>query len=206
MTKAPTPTEARNAWLAKATRFCAGLLFDVGYPVPDRTRVSIGWSSRGVRSKSIGECWSAIASADDHFEIFISPKLGEASDVLAVLVHELIHAAVGLEAKHAGPFRKAALAVGLEGKMTATTAGEALKATFAAWIAKIGEYPAASLDGATSAKPKQSTRMLKVECACGYQLRGSRKWLALALPVCPVDGQPMTCDALGDADDEGEED
>lgn len=201
-----TPTEARNAWLAKATRFCAGLLFDVGYPVPERTRVSIGWSSRGVRSKAIGECWSSIASADDHFEIFISPKLGEASDVLAVLVHELIHAAVGLEAKHAGPFRTAALAVGLEGKMTATTASDALKAAFAAWVAKVGDYPAASLDGATSAKPKQSTRMLKVECACGYALRGTRKWLAVAVPDCPLCREPMTCEALGELDDaEGEE-
>lgn len=204
MTKAPTPTEARNAWLAKASRFCAGLLFDAGYPVPENVRVSIGWASSGKRSKAIGECWSSIASDDGHFEIFISPKLGEAQEVLATLIHELVHAAVGLEAKHNAPFRKAALAVGLTGKMTATVAGDALQATFAAWVAKVGDYPAAALNGGSSAKPKQSTRMLKVECGCGYTLRGARKWLAQGLPDCPLCREPMICVGLDGADDEDE--
>jgi len=202
MTKTLTPTEARNAWLAKASRMCAGLLFDVGYPVPDKVRVSIGWASKGARAKSIGECWASEASGDGHFEIFISPKLGDAETVLATVLHELVHAAVGLEHKHKGPFRKAAVAVGLEGKMTATVPGDALKATFAAWVAKAGPYPAAALDGATSAGKTQTTRMLKVECVCGYQLRGSRKWLSVGVPDCPLCCEPMTC---ADLDAEPEE-
>lgn len=206
MAKAPTPTELRNAWLAKAATFCAGLLFDVGYPVPSNVRVSLGWTSSGLRSKAIGECWTSTASGDGHFEIFVSPKLGDAQDVLATLMHELVHAAVGLEAKHNAPFRKAALAVGLEGKMTETVSGEALKLAFTRWVEKVGDYPAAALDGSTSAKPKQGTRMLKVECACGYQLRGTRKWLALAVPDCPICRAPMTCDSLEPDGAEGEED
>lgn len=205
MSKAPTPTEARNAWLAKASRFCAGLLFDAGYPVPVNVRVSLGWTSSGLRSKAIGECWTSAASGDGHFEVFISPKLADAQEILATLLHELVHAAVGLEAKHNAPFRKAALAVGLTGKMTATVAGDALKATFAEWLAKVGDYPAAGLNGQSSAKPKQGTRMLKVECACGYALRGTRKWLAVAVPDCPLCHVPMTCDSLEPDAAEGEE-
>ncbi len=37
-----------------------------------------------------------------------------------VLLHEMIHAAVGIDAGHKGPFKRAAIAVGLAGPMTAT--------------------------------------------------------------------------------------
>ena len=36
------------------------------------------------------------------------------------------------------------------------------------------------------AKPKQSTRMLKVLCpSCGYTLRTTARWLAVGFPTCP---------------------
>ena len=50
-------------------------------------------------------------------------------EVAATLVHELVHIlAVGVEEGHRGKFTKLAKAIGLEGKMTATHAGETLKA------------------------------------------------------------------------------
>ena len=34
--------------------------------------------------------------------------------------------------------------------------------------------------------PRQGTRMMKVVCGeCGYTLRTTRRWLAVAVPVCP---------------------
>jgi hypothetical protein len=69
------------------------------------------------------ECWSNLASADNTTEIFICPSQSEPVAVLAILLHELVHAAVGLECGHKGAFKRVALALGLEGKMTATYPG-----------------------------------------------------------------------------------
>lgn len=36
------------------------------------------------------------------------------------------------------------------------------------------------------------TRMLKAACApCGYTVRAARKWLGMALPLCPLCGERM---------------
>ena len=72
-----------------------------------------------------------------------------------------------------------ALAIGLEGKMTATTAGDALKALLQAIVKRLGDYPHEELD--ISNRKKQTTRMMKVECSdicCGFSFRASRKQIA----------------------------
>ena len=84
---------------------------------------TIGFTSAGQRGKRIGECWSDLASADGAFEIFIVPGIDDAARIAGILTHELVHAAVGLKAGHGAVFAKAARALGLEGKMTATTEG-----------------------------------------------------------------------------------
>jgi len=46
-------------------------------------------------------------------------------------------------------------------------------------------------EGASSAPPKQSTRLRKVECTdCGYTVRVTQKWLDVGKPHCPQHG-PM---------------
>lgn len=109
---------------------------------------------------------------------------------MATLIHELIHAACGAGAKHGPLFRAPAVAVGLEGKMTATHASEALQAKFRAWIDAHGEYPAGAID--VSTRKKQATRLLKCQCAmCGYTARVTAKWInEVGPPHCPDDG-PM---------------
>jgi hypothetical protein len=111
--------------------------------------------------------------------------------VLATLVHELIHASDNGESKHTGYFRKTALALGLKGPMTATTAGDELYAKLSKLADNLGTYPHAAL------KPqlqmgKQSTRMLKGFCDDdGYTIRLSRKWADVGLPDCPVCGNAL---------------
>jgi hypothetical protein len=93
---------------------------------------------------------------------------------------------VGIEHGHKKPFRRVAVALGLEGKTTETNAGEALQGRLRVLTGKIGDYPHAKL---TFKKRKtQSTRMLKVLCpdpACGYQVRTTRKWIEIGTPTCP---------------------
>jgi hypothetical protein len=107
----------------------------------------------------------------------ISPELDESNRVLDVVCHELIHAIDGNENGHKGPFRTMALAIGLEGKMTSTTASERLNGTLSEIVKDIGEYPHEKLD--TTRQKKQGTRMLKMECSeCGWNFRTNKTQLA----------------------------
>lgn len=164
---------------------------------PAKVRVSVGFpkGARGGKgAHAIGQCWSPGMSADGTAEIFISPRLSDPVEVIAVLIHEAIHAADGNKNGHKGPFGKVARAVGLEGKLTATVLGDALRAKVAAWLSSYPPYPHATLgepgagEGPAKGDPKkQSTRMIKALCPdCGYTIRLSKKWIELGIPECPV--------------------
>lgn len=178
----------REEWLNALTTKLAPTFTDHGHPLPAKLRASCGWPSVRAMSKKdrrIGECWTARASADQTTEVFVSPWIADAVEVAAILVHELVHAAVGLEEGHKGEFRKLAVALGLEGKMTATKAGAQLRERLNALVAEVGPYPHASLNGLENGRKKQTTRMIKVECpACGYVVRTSAKWIEVGLPTC----------------------
>jgi len=182
----------REEWLTECIAKVRPMFEDQGRPIPEKVRASCSWPSQGglaQKQKRIGEAWSSKCSGDGTFEVFISPVLMESAEVAAVLVHELVHCAVGLKCGHNGPFRKLALAVGLEGKMTATTAGEELAGRLERIVAKLGEYPHSKLKHSNAPK-KQSTRMKKVECDnCGCIVRMTRKWLEeVGCPTCACGG------------------
>lgn len=195
----------RETWLLAAKKAVEPLFKQHGYTVPEKIRVSCGWPSvkaLGKNSRRIGECWATQCSRDESWEIFISPALADPVRVLDVLVHEIVHAVVGLECGHTGAFRKCALAVGLTGKMTATEAGPELKGHLAAIANRIGTYPHAALDSRKSSVKKQSTRLLKVSCeSCGYTVRTTQKWIDVGLPTCPC-GCEMTHE---DGDEDGDD-
>lgn len=109
----------REYWLQQAVIKLRPLFKDHDAELPESVFVSVGLPHRST--KAIGQCFK-----DKH--VFISPVLSEPADVLATLVHELVHVVVGNKAKHGPAFGKVARAVGLEGKLTETHAGEELKA------------------------------------------------------------------------------
>jgi len=183
---------AREEWLGRLVDALRPTFASLGSPLPERIRVSCGWPSRSAlsgKAKRIGEAWSHRCSADGSHETFLSPVLADPIDVGAVLVHELVHHAVGVEAGHKGPFRKLALAVGLTGPMRATSAGPALRERLHALAEELGPYPHAALNGAEGRK-RQTTRMLKVTCAdCGCLARMTRQWLDdVGAPTCACGG------------------
>lgn len=187
----------REAWLVEMSTRLAPLFEAHGYPLP-RLRIACGFPSKrpnnGTRNQAIGQCWSHRSSADGTVELMVSPVLSSPMRVADVLAHELVHAAVGVECGHKGPFKMLARAIGLEGKLTATIAGEAFKRTVQPMLDAVGPYPHAPLDarGDSSGPKKQSTRMLKVACPdCGYTVRLSRTWLEQGAPLCPVHEIPM---------------
>lgn len=199
------PKLLREEWLNRLVELLRPTFSDNGKPLPKKIRVSCGWPSHGGRGGSkrvIGQAWSAECSSDGTHETFISPVLEDPSIVGATLVHELVHHAVGVKKGHKRPFRTLALAVGLEGKMTATVAGKDQKDRLETLCSKLGAYPHAALDPTAGPSKKQSTRMLKVECQrkeCGCILRMTKKWIEeVGTPRCACGGTMREEEVEGD--------
>jgi hypothetical protein len=180
-----TPSFKRQDWLDRVVEALRTKFNAAGYSIPDKIRFAIGWPKSSAGCAASGECWSPKASSDEHSEIFISPELTNGAAIIAILAHELVHAAVGVEAGHKGLFKQCALKVGLVGPMRATTAGVEFLTWTDGLLARIGDY----FSGFLTDTPKQTTRLRKCACpVCGYAARVTRKWLALAgPPICPID-------------------
>lgn len=199
----------REDWLKQLTDKLRPMFQGADFPLPKKIRTSCGFPSKGglaTKKRRIGEAWSDEASEDQTFETFVSPMVADALEVAAIQVHELCHCAVGVEHKHRKPYPKCAKALGLEGKMTATVAGEDLKSTLQIFIDEIGPYPHARLVHSSNPK-KQTTRMILVKCPnpeCGYQVRTTRKWLEVGVPTCPC-GEEMKAE-IPDEEEELDDD
>lgn len=189
----------REDWLNEAARLIHeryATAFEEHFAMAGRERlskllVSTGFPSTGGLTKVIGQCWKSVTSeSGEHHQIFINPRLGDVVEVVATLAHEMVHAADDCEHKHRGPFVRCVRDLGLEGKATATIAGEEF-ASFAKEIEKIlGPYPHQRLTPMRTEK-KQGTRMLKLEAdCCGYIVRTTKKWIDEGLPSCPC-GNPF---------------
>jgi hypothetical protein len=188
----------REEWLTKAAQLIYTKIIEPVAVLPGNRKyaVSCGWPSKRATSRSnrrAGECWDAKACQDGNtYHIFITPLLSEAvqgdgGGVLPTLAHELIHA-VKFDAVHKGEFRQVALAIGLEGKMTATVAGSELCEKLAAIARQLGPYPHGSLLLRAKKPGKSTCRFVKVEAVkcCGYIVRTTRKWLdEVGPPKCP---------------------
>ncbi len=171
----------REQYLNEGVQHLATLFADKGYEVPE-VRVSCSWPGGGSALKRVGECWPRRLSAGNVNEIFISPRIDDAVKALDILAHELVHAVDDCQHGHRKEFTKIMRAIGLEGKPTATHAGERLHDELASIVADIGEYPH---DKLTPPAAKQKSRQLKASCTeCGAVWRMSKQWLEKAV-VCP---------------------
>lgn len=186
----------REEWLLAGLELIKPIFSAAGSKVPDKIRVSCGFPSRNAlanRRRAIGECWADKASKGKYFEIFISPLLEKPFDALDTLAHEMVHATVGLAAGHKAPFKKLALAIGLDkGKMPEAGAGPELEEKLEAIAKKLGPYPHDELSKMTTAKkPKDTCRLLKAECPkCGCIIRITKKCIeSPGLPTCACGGE-----------------
>ena len=162
-----TRYETREEWFTEAVLLIDAQIFApvMDGVIPDLPyRVSCSFpGGPGKKKGVVGQCWSPASSGDGTTEIFISPVEDRAVEVLDTLVHENDHRFVGNKHGHKAPFKRLALKVGLEGKMTSTHAGEALREKLTELAEELGTYPHAKIVPGEG-KKKQSTRMLKVSC------------------------------------------
>ena len=121
----------REQWLNESAQM---LTFSIINPAIERIALTFDQPKIAVSighpktKKALGECGAREASEDGQTnQIFITPYNNDSLRILDVLLHELIHAFDNNVSGHKGRFAMLARAVGLEGKLTATTAGESLK-------------------------------------------------------------------------------
>lgn len=184
----------REAWLERAKCEIINRVFiPAGYELKSELiAVSCGWPSSSPK-KVVGESWPNDQSDGGIFEIFISPMLDKAggeSGVLSVLVHELLHVAVGHEHKHKAPFKKAMKLVGLEGKPTSTTAMERLVVIIDDVVNVVGPYPHKKLNHKLKPAITPVKSLTKMRCPkddCDYIIMVKTRLVEeKGVPKCPV--------------------
>ena len=125
---------------------------------------------------AIGECWRKEASQDNATShIFLTPACNDSTRVLDVLLHELIHALDDCASGHKNFFAKMARKCGLDGLFTATVASPQLQDILLDIVDVLGgDIPHHALIEGAQNKPKQKSRMIKIECEhCDFSFRTS---------------------------------
>lgn len=192
----------REEWLKTAAEEVAPIFTAEGFKLPAKLRFSCSWpvGSRGSK-KVLGQCVAPEASQDGSTEVYIVPTVDDSKLALGVLVHELVHAAVGVRHGHKRPFAAACAKLGLVGKPAQALPGPDLTVKLERVLEAVGAYPHAAVN--LDARKKQSTRMLKAVCPeTGYTVRISRKWAEMGMPISPA-GHEMVLAA--DTEEGGEE-
>lgn len=193
----------REAWMLAAVEAFRPWFAEDGETLPP-VRISIGWpGGRGNKQNVLGQCWAASTVDDGIPALFVSPSQKDAVEVLETILHESIHAAGHYH--HRSPFQKVARKFGFVNGGKVKTSREQspdLYATLDEMAAALGPFPHSGVTsggglagGDPKAPPVQSTRMLKVYCEeDGYTIRGTKKWLSVAVPECPLCSTLMTVD------------
>lgn len=194
----------RETWLHAAVDRMTPWFEEQGHKVP-LLRVAVSFPTTGAKGAAIGQCH--VGSVDGVPQLMIHPAIDDGVRALDILLHEVVHAVVGVDAQHGAPFGRLARSLGLTGKMTATVATPELAWNLERMVRLgLGPYPHARLDHRDILRKKQTTRMVKVFCGngfCdswvdpdkfgGYTVRTTRMWLdKFGPPVCPVCQEAMT--------------
>jgi hypothetical protein len=155
----------REKWLIEATGLLELEFFNKPIrALPKKLALSCGIPKGS--SRAIGQCWDPRVSSDGTTHIFICPSLDDPLQILATLLHELIHACVGIQERHGGNFAKMARWVGLEGKLTATTVSEGTKLhkKLTTISERLGPYPhkAMQKNRSVAIKKKGQSKRIKL--------------------------------------------
>lgn len=170
---------AVTRWFEKATQELSDKVFrPIGRKVPKNIRINVSQLRTANKTHghtTLGLCYPTHYTAGKNkpkkevvniIQMNIATTGRDNSvDVLDTLAHELIHAIDDNKSGHkkGGDFDKMARAIGLEGKLTSTYAGEELKGRLNSIIKSIGKFPLqeVNLEGLR----RDSNRNLKLICA-----------------------------------------
>ena len=179
----------REQWLTEAKNLLARKYFNRSGRRLPKVAISLGFV-RGP-SKAIGQCWDSSCTPNQTYQIFICPTLDDPVQLLGVLLHELIHACVGLKEKHGGRFKKLALQFGLAGKMTATFVeeGSQLERELKGILETLGEFPHDPITKGERKKKFKKPRERRLTFFSpeneGYEVKIKESILKQGVPVDP---------------------
>jgi len=151
-----------------------------------------------TKSSALAHCHYKQATGNGYHEIRMGvqidgrKKMIDSARIADILLHEMIHT-VTFGHGHKGEFRRIALDVGLEGRMTSTYAGETLSANIIDKVVRVlGKYPHKKVHLVPRGQRGKGSRSIKCTCHnCGLVMRLSRKWIE----VCEQDND---ADGLGE--------
>jgi hypothetical protein len=206
MSKLRNEFDTDQAWIRAAVDGLRPDFEAIGKTLPAAMRCNFGFTSHGSKKTGItGQYYDGGASADTIPKLIIRCNTDDPVAILEAVVHQCVHAVVGVQEGHGKAFRELALRIGLEPPMRTSKAGKRLRDRLHALSAELGPFPNARLNFETTGadgkekrvadQPKtQENRQLKVEClvaGCGYCARAAAKWLRIGMPLCPVHREPM---------------
>ena len=179
----------KEKWLGNAVAEISKYFSQRGYQVPP-VNVSIGFTSYGRRSSTVGECWPKKAASDKRNVIFINPNHRDSEGIISTLIHEMVHAVDDCEHRHGLEFKRIATDVGLTGKMRSTVPGDELSDYISRLINKLGKYPESFLD--VVSVPRASRQTAKAKCpSCSYRVSVPREMVEYGPPFCPIHNEKM---------------
>lgn len=189
----------REEWLNKAVQKLAPRFVPYG-KLPEKLHIITSFPNRKSKHGILGVCYPSTYSKDKGIYITISPGqgTGDEVEVLATIVHEMIHAVnfTKGEKGHGKCFKKIAEPLGLEGKMTATVAGKKLEEELKEVAKALGPYPHIQMlnpkkDNPNPKKNGGTIVFISPEIE-GYRIYIAPKWLdEFGPPLCPVSKKPM---------------
>lgn len=162
-------------------------------PPKDKLHAIISWAKGGGK-KVIGQCFPVTWTQDGSTYVLVVPTIEDPVQVLAILVHELIHA-LGIM-NHGKDFKYVATKLGLEGKMKSTVPGEAMTAELKKLAAELGPLPHIAL--VPPPKPTKDTEGRKVRMKLRSPVNEEfvvemtpKRFAEFGAPTCPESGEPM---------------
>lgn len=170
---------------------------------PSKTRYACSLMDSGmVKASSLAHVHFSHATGNRYDEIRMSVEMGgrdtkaDSCRVADVLLHEMIHTLARFHG-HSGAFKQIATTMGLEGRMTATTASEDLRLRI--WdgvVSRLGRYPHAKVHLTPRGQRGKGSRLIKCTCpGCGFNMRTTRKWLNAGFAVQGHISCPLGCPA-----------
>lgn len=153
--------------------------------IAESVKISCGFpiGSRGGRDR-LAQCLSPEVSDSGKTEIYISPVLSSAEEVLANLHHELVHAFIGVDQGHGPVFKAVARNTGLVGPLKSTSPGSWAKGQYKLIADELGTYPHSAVK--LPERGSKGSNLIKCHCEkCGYIIRTTTKWIEVAKPMCP---------------------
>lgn len=177
--------ETSDEWLTEATDrvLRAEIYRRCAVHVPP-VRVSVGFGTRGLSNGALAQTLPRGLALDGVNEVYIRPTLHDPTEVLTVLVGELIRASFDGKAPNGKRVEIALANMGISMLRGSAVRGgliptPELETDLRALAESLGDYPRANgLDIAAAARAKQSTRMIRCECSgCGFLFRTSQSWI-----------------------------